>query len=234
MVFSATAQPYVDDEFSGSPNFGYELDYPGDYLIQTFTVYHNGPLVSVGVQISQDFLVKTLAPPVDDLHLRLVRTDSQGVPLINDVLATQTIDRGSVPLSYSSTAFSTVDLSSSNVYVHAGDVIGIAVTSDQADYSDPYPSAHYHYIWHGLTDDPHPGGGFYVYSPIVFGPAPFLLGHRDPPIEADDMGYRVILNTPEPASILLLAIALTSFGMFRLFRQLRRVVNDHNLPLRNE
>lgn len=230
----ASAQLYVDDEFSGVPNFGYELDYPGDYLIQTFTVHHNGPLVSVGVQISQDFLTQTLAPPVDDLHVRLVRTDSQGVPLINEVLAAQTIDRSSVPLSYDSLAFSNVDLSSWNVFVHAGDVLGIAVTSDQAYYTDPYPYQHYHYLWHGDLDDPHPGGGFYVYSPIVFGPAPFLLGHATPPIDADAMGYRVILNTPEPASIWLLAIAMTCLAMYRHCSKLQRVAIDRDLRHCNE
>jgi hypothetical protein len=77
----ATADVIVDQENIGSCCFGSSLDYPGDYMIQTFTVNNSGQLAGVGVQVSI-WGATGDAPVTDDLHVTLMRTDSSGVPAI--------------------------------------------------------------------------------------------------------------------------------------------------------
>jgi hypothetical protein len=54
---SAHASVIVDQEvvtYADTGYIGYILDYPGDYLAQTFTVHHTGRLVGIGLQVSLD------------------------------------------------------------------------------------------------------------------------------------------------------------------------------------
>src|SRR5262245_59937356 len=82
---SASAQTIVDQEFPGWATVGYYLDYPGDTMAQTFTLRHAGRLVEVDIRVGLD----GDQPPIDDLTVKLVRTDAQGAPLIDDVLASR-------------------------------------------------------------------------------------------------------------------------------------------------
>src|SRR5262245_13971020 len=89
----ATAGPpgsLLDQEFLTGGSISYSQDYVGDFLAQTFTVNAGGQLTGVDVQVFLGGYPNYL-PPVDDLHLKLVRTDAAGVPLIGDVLASATI-----------------------------------------------------------------------------------------------------------------------------------------------
>ncbi len=77
------AEVIFDQEHFINPGGGssnYYLDYAGDQLLeQTFTVRHSGLLAGIGVQVS---LVThgrpPYADPIDDLHLKVVRTSADG------------------------------------------------------------------------------------------------------------------------------------------------------------
>lgn len=201
-IQSAQADVIIDQEVITYPNtgyIGYILDYPGDYFAQTFTVRHSGQLVSIGVQVSL-YNFSPNQPPIDDLHVKLVRTDLAGAPAINDVLAEATISRFSLSRSYRPGPFTDVDFSNSHVQVAAGDVLAVALSSNQTYFISPHLGADY--IWYRSTRNELPGGEYYIYSPSQFGPAPFkniYLYGNDRTIDA---GFRVFIDViPEPSSV---------------------------------
>ena len=105
---------------------------------------------------------------MDDLHLKLVRTTASGVPAINEVLAEATIDWRDLPISIRPGPFTDVDLSKSNIQVTAGDVLAIALSSDQVYYLNPMVGTEY--AWYRATRNKLSGGEYYIYSPLLFGP----------------------------------------------------------------
>lgn len=212
----ASAEVVVDQEFLTGPNFGYVLDYPGDYIAQTFSVQNSGQLAGIGVQVSISRSRGQL-PPEDDLHVRLVRTDSFGAPAISDVLASYTIDRFAVPDPLPADQVLMADLTGLHLHVQAGDVLAIALSSNQTWYSN---NNRKNYRWHMMTWNPHPGGAFYIYSPYIYGATPHLVNDRfDPPRNTRDMGFRVLINAvPEPASIVLGALGFLGIGSIQLRR----------------
>jgi hypothetical protein len=126
----ADAQVIVDQEFVAPTNVGYFLDYPGDYMAQTFTVRNSGRLVQLAVQV-----VNRGGPVqvIDDLYMKLVRTDSAGSPVISDVLSSRTISRFAVPTSDSPVSMIPIDLTSDNLQMHVGDVLAITLSSNNTD-----------------------------------------------------------------------------------------------------
>jgi hypothetical protein len=201
-------QAVVDQEYLGNYSTGYYLDYSGDYMAQTFTVRNSGQLVGLGIQVGL-YGYPNYAPPIDDLHVRLVRTDASGVPAVDQVLASGSYTWHEVPdFSYHPDYYLGFDLTSSNVAVSAGDVLAIVLSSNQTAYSGPgntYLENHFNYTWHGMFQDPFPGGAFYLYSPRQFGPAPHLkIDNYDPP-SSRDMGFRVLVNVPEPSTLAMIA-----------------------------
>lgn len=202
----AWCEPIVDQEFLTSNSAGYILDYPGDHIAQTFTVGHGGQLVGLGVQVSL-FGFPGDPPVTDDLLVRLIQTDSMGVPAIGEVLASHTISRNDVPDSLPADEVLEIDLTEWNVRAQAGDVFAIALSSDHTYHS--HSSPYMQYSWHMSFRNPHPGGEFYIHSPTIYGPDPHLVTvPLDPPEDTLDMGFRVIINVPEPESVLLLAVGL--------------------------
>jgi len=159
-----SAAVILDQEVVTNPDtgyLGYILDYPGDFLAQTFTMRHSGMLKSVGVQVSIDENANwPYSPPSDDLHLRIVRTTPAGVPIFDGILAEETIDRFSLPRSYRPGPFANVDLSNWQVNVRAGEVLAITLHSNQAYYTDPDGS---NYIWYRSPRSTLPGGEFFIY-----------------------------------------------------------------------
>ena len=154
-TFAATI---VDQQFRGS-NFNYYLDYPGDYMAQTFTVRNSGKLASVGVGISISGYPWT-KPPADDLYIKVTRSDASGAPAIDQVLAsrsyiwTEVRDRTSTTLNF--------DVSSWNIPVTVGEVLAIVVSSNHTAYTSPDSRSSQHYLWRGHKSDPHPAGDFYL------------------------------------------------------------------------
>jgi hypothetical protein len=195
----ATADVIVDQENIGSCCFGSSLDYPGDYMIQTFTVNNSGQLAGVGVQVSI-WGATGDAPVTDDLHVTLMRTDSSGVPAIGEVLTSRVISRYDVPGWSDKVPMLDIDVSSIGLDVQAGDVLAIALSSNHT-YSN-YPRNYRDFVWHAMPWNPHPGGAFYRYIPAEYGPTPHLVSDRyEPPGNTRDMGFRVLINVPEPLSL---------------------------------
>jgi hypothetical protein len=210
LVFhSAQAGVIVDQEVVTYPDkgyIGYILDYPGDYIAQTFTVGHTGQLTGVGVQVSLHrrfpYTTYTLRPPIDDLYVKLVRTNSAGAPSIDEVLAEATIDGSSLKESTRPGPFTDIDFGSWQVQVTAGDVFAVTLSSDQTYYVDPHVGTDY--IWYRSPRNEFPGGEFYIYSPEIFGPEPFKNHYYTGADRTIDAGYRVFINAvPEPSSIVL-------------------------------
>jgi hypothetical protein len=205
---AAIAGVVVDQEYvvpSSAGGLQYYLDYPGDHMAQTFTVAHSGELTGVGVQVSLTLSPLGSQPPIDDLHVKVVRTDAEGFALINDVLAEGTISPTSLPFGPMRPPITVVDLTSWDAQVSAGEKLAIALTSAQTDHSGPSHGTDY--LWWWSLYNPHPGGEFSVYSPQLYGPTPLRdwLRHSDNPTV--DAGFRVYVNVvPEPASIV---VALT-------------------------
>jgi hypothetical protein len=210
---TAQAEVVLDQEYVGSCCWGYILDYPEDYIAQTFTVGHSGQLVSVGVQVVLSGS-SNYKPVTDDLDVSLMRTYALGYPVIGEVIASRTISRYDVP--YDSNApMIDVDFSAANLQVNAGEVLAIALNSDHTYYA--YTGGFYQYSWHSWIRNPHPGGEFYIYSPRLWGPEPHLV--RDggaPPDNTRDMGFRVHINVvPEPNAVTAMLGALVGFGLQR-------------------
>jgi hypothetical protein len=203
---SAWCVSIVDQEYLTSNNAGYILDYPGDYIAETFTVGHSGQLVGLGVQVSLSGRPGDL-PPTDDLLVRLIGTDDMGIPKIGEVLASSTISWNDIPGSLPANEVLEIDLTEWNLRARVGEVFAIALSSDHTYHSHPHP--YRQYSWHMSFRNPHPGAEFYIYSPTIYGPEAHLVTiPLDPPEDTLDMGFRVIINVPEPESIVLLAVGL--------------------------
>ncbi len=201
---AATAGVIVDQEYAVPPGIGdlqYFLDYPGDHMAQTFTVAHSGKLTGVGVQVSLTVSPLLLRPPIDDLHVKVVRTDPAGFALISDVLAEGTISYLDLPLDhpFEPAQITDVDLTSWHAQVTAGEKLAIALSSAQTNHSGPSSGANY-LLWWALYN-PHPGGEFSVYSPQLYGPTPLRDWLRNHPNPTVDTGFRVYVNVvAEPAT----------------------------------
>ena len=228
---SAVAQTIVDQEFSAWDNVSYYLDYPGDYMAQTFTVGHSGRLKEVGIRVGLGGY-SNYRPPIDDLHVRLVQTDGAGAPAIDQVLAFRSYRWQEVP-DFQTDNYLKFDLSHSNVYVSAGEVLAIALSSNQTAYSGPGNTRlanHYNYDWHTSFGSPHPGGDFYLYSPKLLGSAVHKWEDRwigPPPYSSPyrDMGFRVFVAVPEPTTLAAVTIGLTSLLTMIWPRPERRAIS---------
>jgi hypothetical protein len=210
------AAPVIDQEYLVSNATGYILDYPGDCIAQTFTVRNSGRLVSLGVQVSKSGYPWE-EPVTADLVVRLVRTTPTGVPDVRHVLASNTISRFDVPDELPSDAVLNMDLADDGIHVQQGDILAIAISSNHAYYSHPN---HTQYVWHGRTHNPHPGGAFYIYSPALFGPEPHLVMDRFPS-PTRDMGFRILIEVPEPTPTIILAFGVMFAGTLLSRRSIR-------------
>jgi len=217
-VRSASAEIILDQEnyidpLSGLGHLSYYLDYPGDHLAQTFTVRHSGILTGLGIQVSLIVPDRFLYdPPIDDLHISVVRVDSNGFALINDVLAKGTIHRIGLPVANRPGPMAVVDVSSWNARVSAGDRLAIAFASEQTDNSGPERAANY--LWFRSVLDVHPGGRFSVYSPRAYGATPLWDFRVGPEVVTSDAGFRVYIDTvPEPGSLALALAGLTALAV---------------------
>jgi hypothetical protein len=200
------ADVVVDQENYGWCCIGYSLDYPGgDYMAQTFTVNHTGHLVEVGIQVSLIGNDSRIGIS-DDLHVKLIRTDSAGAPDISQVLASRSVSPLDIPFWSDSVPVLAVDFSDDRLQVHSGEKLAIALISDHTAYSHSLDYADY--MWHLDPFDPLPGGDHYVYSPTIFGPEPFFRFNLVNPEITRDAGFRVLIDVvPEPSAIVLVAIA---------------------------
>jgi hypothetical protein len=219
LVQATHAAVLLDQEVATYPDVGstnYDLDYPGDYMAQTFTVNHTGQLVGVGLQVSlSGFGYATYhETPIDDLHVKLVRTDSTGAPVIGNVLAEATIGRSSLPVASQPGPFSELDLSSWHVHVATGDQLAVVLSSNQTYYIMPHVGTDY--IWYLNVHDVLPGGEFSIYSPKLYGPAPLTNYYISGDDRTIDAAYRVFIDAvPEPASISLATIAVLLYAVSR-------------------
>jgi hypothetical protein len=216
----STAALIIDQEHDVRSHRGvsnYYLDYPGDYMQQTFTVRNSGMLMGVGVQVSITVNTNTPHPePIDDLHVRVVRTGTDGFGLPTQVLAEASI----VPASLSTTfggvpgAIIDVDLSTHHAHVVAGERLSIQLSSMQTDNSGPQPGSNY--LWFRSLYNPHPGGEYSTFSPKLYGPTPLRdiwLGGGDSTLDA---GFRVYVDTiPEPCSLALISFCSATIALVR-------------------
>jgi hypothetical protein len=205
----ATADVIVDQENIGHCCITTFVSYPGEYLAQTFTVNNGGQLMAVGIQVATvgyDFY----KPVTDDLYVTLMRTDPSGIPAIGAILASRVVSRFAVPRWSSNTPILDVDFSDVSLDVHVGDVLAIALTSNHT--SSDYPSNYLRYGWHTGIMNPHPGGALYGYSPRD-GDHTFQLVTFSfpPPNDTVDMGFRVLINVPEPSSLAIMAPLVAMF-----------------------
>jgi hypothetical protein len=209
----ACAEVIVDQEHFIGVYWGYILDYPGDYIAQTFTVRNTGQLTGIGVQVVRTHS-SGLRPVTDDLLVRLIRTDSSGVPMIDEVLASHEILRSQIPIRSDFNPMLEIDLSSLNLRVEEGERLAIAISSDHTYYA--YQPNYLQYSWVSTIQDPHPGGEFFIYSPLLYGPIPHLVSDQLPR-PTRDMGFRVLVDAvPEPSSIALVLIGVVSVGRLRV------------------
>ena len=152
-----------------------------------------------------------LQPVTDDIYLRLVHTDSAGVPLVDDVLASRTISRNTVPREGQDPVILDVDLSDSNIHVEVGELLAIVLNSNHTT-SIERDYLYEQYVWGGYIPDPVPGGNSYVYSLPQYGPSPIVKTFNG---QLEDFGFRVLIDTPEPASFLLGIIGILWIGLSR-------------------
>jgi hypothetical protein len=217
----ASAEIVLDQEYALGPggSLNYYLDYPGDHLAQTFTVKNSGILTSLGIQVSLTAHDRIYDMPIDDLHISVVRVDSNGFAIISDVLAKGTISPIGLPVTRNATPgpMANVDISSWNARVNAGDQLAITFASEQTYYTGTARATNY--MWFRSTRDNHPGGRFSIYSPKLYGATPlwdFLVG---PEVRTVDAGFQVYVDVvPEPSSLLL---TLASFSLLSLRRRSR-------------
>ena len=204
------------DQEHDSYNWNYYLDYPGDYMAQTFTVRNSGKLAEVGVEVVLTGY-SNYKPPVDDLHIKVVRTDSSGAPAVDQVLASRSFAWTELKHYNTGDSLLRFDVSPWNIPVSVGEVLAIVLSSKQT--ADNYESfnARFDYLWLGGTGNPHSGGDFYLYSPKQFGPAPHKwttmvnAPSPPPPNTLVNMNFQILVEeVPEPGS---LALAACSIGV---------------------
>ncbi|BBO36532.1 hypothetical protein [Lacipirellula parvula] len=218
----------IVDQAHQAHSWNYALDYPGDYMAQTFTIRNAGKLA----QVSVDVILTGYAdskPPIDDLHMKIVRTDALGVPVIDQVLATHSfkwteLDQYGV----NDKPHPAFDASPWNILVSVGDVLAIVLISEQTGEDQSFSDRRFDYLWYGGTQNPHPGGDFYLYSPKRYGTAPYkwttmVNAPTPPPVNTRvDMSFRITVEeVPEPQSVVLLALSL-AIGCIGKLRWRRR------------
>jgi hypothetical protein len=191
--FIGNAAPVLDqsyDPFAAPTGVlgGFNL-YSSQALSQTFTVGTSGQLTSVDVMIR-----RALAVGSTTLFLDVRNTTVGGLPVSNDsgsgVLASVSFPSDSLSFNY---AFFSVDLSSFNLDVTAGDLLAIALrTPDQTAIVQ----------WAGeLNPSFYVGGSAYFRSSPVWQEFSFQA----------DLGFRTFVDAasvPEPSALFLLPVAM--------------------------
>jgi hypothetical protein len=214
---AATAQTIVDQEFSGGFSASYYLDFAGDFMAQTFTMRNGGQIMEIGVRVVLSHSFQPILPPSDDLTMQLLRTDASGAPNAAAMLATRDFSWQEVQSSFDAgEPYVPFDVSAWNVHVSAGDVLAIALSSDQTAYDSAgnYLSGRRNYDWSTAFNDPFPGGEFWLYSPQLWGPVPWKFSDRLPN-PTRDMGFRVIVALPEPTGAALAGCGVMSLAALR-------------------
>lgn len=198
---STSAEIIVDQENFGACCFGTSLEFPDEFLIQTFTLGFNGKLVGVDVRVSTSGYSNYL-PVTDDLQVSLMRTNSLGIPLVDNIIAARTIPRFSFPRWSENVPMTELDFTDWNIDVRIGEKLAVALSTNHT-YSQ-YPHNYRHYVWHSSTQNPYSGGEYYAYSPMLYGATPYLVSDRyDPPRNTRDMGFRTRVDAvPEPNTLL--------------------------------
>lgn len=211
---SAAASVIIDQEHVSNA-VGYILDYPGDYMAQTFTARNTGQITSIGLQLSIWSYRPSRESITDDLHLQLTRTNAIGEPVVDEVLATYSISPFEVTLDWSGLPIVDFDLRTQQVHVNAGEVLAIVLSSNYTFYSH---SDRQDYVWATtLWSDAISGGKFFVYSTKVFGPRWFYQWNLKDPTLTCDAGYRITIDAvPEPSTAFLAVLGICAFcGLIR-------------------
>jgi hypothetical protein len=202
---SAMANPVIDQEYVGPSTVGYILDYPGDYMAQTFTARNTGQITSVALQLT----LSGQSAVTDNLHFKLTRTNPAGDPVPTDVLATHDIRPFDLSHEIAGLPMYEIDLRNLNVQVQSGDVLALTLSSNHAYYTQ----GGMQYVWKQSGGfDRIAGGKFFVYSPKVFGPRWFYQWITNDPTRSSDAGYRIMIDAvPEPSSIFLGLLGIIAF-----------------------
>jgi hypothetical protein len=198
----AAAYVVVDQEYVGPSASAYSLDYPGDYMAQTFTARNTGQIVSIALQVSFHTFFGQPTPATDNLHFKLTQTNAVSEPVLSNVLAAYDVGPQDLTTDFAGIPMVEIDLRNQHVEVEAGDVLAMVVTSNYTAYSH---SEHQNYDWNfsGYFDQI-AGGKFFVYSPQVFSPRWFYQWNNTDPTLTGDAGYRITIDTvPEPSSVFL-------------------------------
>jgi hypothetical protein len=188
------AVPILDQVHDVSPlatwggGFGCPCATPGDFfdVAQTFTVGVTGQLTSLDLYITSN-----PGFPSSPLLFDIRPVSSSGAPLAanTSALISRAIPAANIP--GPDTAFFTVDLTSSNLSIVAGDVLAIVLRSELGNYG-----------FGGAPYNPYGGGAFFGRQ-VLASPGWTLDGFNG------DLGFRTFVEpasaVPEPSSLALLS-----------------------------
>jgi hypothetical protein len=198
----AYAGEQSDQSYAPAPGpvgkaYGASYYYPA--LAQTFTVGLSGFLsrIDLGVARLNDF-------DYADLTIEISRT-TNGVPDINEPLATRVIPAEQVPLVDGTALLKplfdvSADVLNDRIAVAPGDVLAVWIKSQTYDGVG--------YAWRTTYNGgTYPGGTSYAYR---YSGDLINLGYN-----FEDFEFRTFVSTPEPSSFILSSVALGLFGIAR-------------------
>jgi len=202
LINTAFAAPILDQSFVPVGTQGSVISDP---LVQaqSFTVGLDGQLVQVDLFVHL-FASSSGPLPTDDLVFNLLETDINEVPIYSNSLASVSIMSSQLPTVVGD--FFSIDLSGFNLFVNEGDVLALALESNQIrGINEILPG----YTWGINGGNPYSGGNLFTTNKITgFNPT-------GSPAGSADVGFRTYVSVPEPSSFILMLVGFAFIGIRR-------------------